>query len=108
MMLKQMPSFFIFTEEIYQSIESYEARAEDELSFDVGVMLKVVEKTLDGWWLVRYSIGSVLHKPFWLKLGKLVDKVQGSSRIKYLTKLLPQSIFKACLLDKCRDRFSSV
>lgn len=45
--------FFIFAEEIYQSIESYEAQAEDELSFDVGVMLKVVEKTLDGWWLVR-------------------------------------------------------
>lgn len=42
-------------EEIYQSIESYEARAEDELSFDVGVMLKVVEKTLDGWWLVRFQ-----------------------------------------------------
>lgn len=36
-------------------MQSYKARAEDELSFDVGVMLKVVEKTLDGWWLVRYT-----------------------------------------------------
>ena len=35
-------------------MQSFKARAEDELSFDVGVMLKVVEKTLDGWWLVRY------------------------------------------------------
>lgn len=36
-------------------MQSYKASAEDELSFDVGVMLKVVEKTLDGWWLVRYT-----------------------------------------------------
>ena len=36
-------------------MQSFKARAEDELSFDVGVMLKVVEKTLDGWWLVRYT-----------------------------------------------------
>ena len=35
-------------------MKSYKAEAEDELSFDVGVMLKVVEKTLDGWWFVRY------------------------------------------------------
>lgn len=40
-------------EEVYQSVQSYQAKAEDEMSFDVGVMLKVVEKTLDGWWLVR-------------------------------------------------------
>lgn len=40
-------------EEVYQSVQSYQAKAVDELSFDVGVMLKVVEKTLDGWWLVR-------------------------------------------------------
>ena len=45
--------FFRSTEEVYQSVHSYQAKAEDELSFDVGVMLKVVEKTLDGWWLVR-------------------------------------------------------
>lgn len=37
------------------SIKSYQATAVDELSFDADVMLKVVEKTLDGWWLVRYQ-----------------------------------------------------
>ena len=41
------------TEEIYISLTSYQAKADDELSFDADVMLKVVEKTLDGWWLVR-------------------------------------------------------
>ena len=44
---------FICAEEAYQSVQSYEARAEDELSFDIGVTLKVVEKNLDGWWLAR-------------------------------------------------------
>ena len=44
---------FLCTEEAYQSMQSYEARAEDELSFDVGVTLKVMEKNLDGWWLAR-------------------------------------------------------
>lgn len=41
------------TEEIYRSLTSYEAQADDELSFDADVMLKVVKKTSDGWWLVR-------------------------------------------------------
>jgi len=44
---------FNSTEEIYISMKSYQAQAEDELSFDADVILKVVEKTLDGWWLVR-------------------------------------------------------
>ena len=44
---------FICAEEAYQSVQRYEARAEDELSFDIGVTLKVVEKNLDGWWLAR-------------------------------------------------------
>ena len=44
---------FICAEEAYQSVQRYEARAEDELSFDIGVTLKVVVKNLDGWWLAR-------------------------------------------------------
>ena len=35
------------------SIKEHKAKAADELSFDIGVMLQVLEKTLDGWWLVR-------------------------------------------------------
>ena len=51
--------FFCSTEEIYVSIKSYQATAVDELSFDADVMLKVVEKTLDGWWLVRYHSNKI-------------------------------------------------
>ena len=32
---------------------SYQAKQCDEISFDIGVNLSVIEKTLDGWWKVR-------------------------------------------------------
>lgn len=32
--------------------QSYQAKTADELSFDIGVHLEVIEKTLDGWWRV--------------------------------------------------------
>ena len=32
------------------TIHSYKAGMKDELSFDIGVNLQVVEKRLDGWW----------------------------------------------------------
>ena len=41
-----------FTEEIYMTTNSYKAKKEDEISFDIGVNLHVIEKTLDGWWRV--------------------------------------------------------
>ena len=41
-----------FTEEIYMTTNSYQAKKEDEISFDMGVNLHVIEKTLDGWWRV--------------------------------------------------------
>ena len=41
-------------------MKSYQAQADDELSFDADVMLKVVEKTLDGWWLVRLGKNKTL------------------------------------------------
>ncbi|XP_078355751.1 uncharacterized protein LOC144640514 [Oculina patagonica] len=41
-------------EEIYMTTHSYEAKKEDEISFDIGVNLQVIEKTLDGWWRVIY------------------------------------------------------
>ena len=37
------------------SMKEHKAEAEDEISFDVGVMLQVLQKTLDGWWLVRWG-----------------------------------------------------
>ena len=44
------PTFF--AGEIYMTTQSYQAKTADELSFDIGVHLEVIEKTLDGWWRV--------------------------------------------------------
>lgn len=45
-------SFFslYYAGELHMTTQSYEAKNEDELSFDIGVHLEVIEKTLDGWW----------------------------------------------------------
>ena len=42
-----------FSEEVYQSLRSYKAESDDELSFDVGVLIRISQKTLDGWWYGR-------------------------------------------------------
>lgn len=41
---------FYYAGELHMTTQSYEAKNEDELSFDIGVHLEVIEKTLDGWW----------------------------------------------------------
>ncbi|XP_038045301.1 SH3 and PX domain-containing protein 2A-like isoform X2 [Patiria miniata] len=43
------------TEERYISNNSYKAQQEDEVSFETGVVLIVMQKSLDGWWKVRYK-----------------------------------------------------
>lgn len=42
-------------EENYICIERYEAMSEDELTLEKGVLVKVIQKNEDGWWLVRYQ-----------------------------------------------------
>lgn len=37
----------------YISISNYQASREDELSFVRGAIVKVINKYVDGWWLVR-------------------------------------------------------
>ena len=38
--------------------ENYVAKEDDELSVRKGVFIQVVERSLDGWWLVRYGFVS--------------------------------------------------
>ena len=35
-------------------MNSYTAENDDEITFDQGVVVEVIQKNLDGWWLVRY------------------------------------------------------
>ncbi|XP_051877725.1 NADPH oxidase organizer 1-like [Pristis pectinata] len=53
----------------YYAVETYEAKNEDELSMHVGVMVEVLKKSRDGWWLVSYDgqsgyVPSVYLQPY--------------------------------------------
>lgn len=41
-------------EEKYVSVQPYTSQGKDEVSFDRGVTLEVIQKNLEGWWYVRY------------------------------------------------------
>lgn len=41
--------------EHYITVEEYTAEEEDELSFPKGVVVDVLQKSLDGWWLIKYD-----------------------------------------------------
>ena len=41
--------------ERYLTIEKYTAEEEDEISFPKGVTVDVLQKSLDGWWLIKYN-----------------------------------------------------
>ena len=41
--------------EKYLTVEKYSAEEEDELSFPKGVTVDVLQKSLDGWWLVKHD-----------------------------------------------------
>ncbi|XP_069065880.1 NADPH oxidase organizer 1-like isoform X1 [Pleurodeles waltl] len=43
------------TGELYFAVKCYEAKDSDELSMNIGVVVEVLEKSDDGWWLVWYN-----------------------------------------------------
>ena len=47
------PSQWI-SEEKFVTIQEYQAQNRDEISFEKGVVVEVVQKNLEGWWVVRY------------------------------------------------------
>ncbi|XP_077866527.1 SH3 and PX domain-containing protein 2B-like, partial [Saccoglossus kowalevskii] len=42
-------------QEKYITTHSFEAQSGDELSLNIGVILDVVQKSLDGWWFAKYQ-----------------------------------------------------
>uniref|UniRef100_A0A3B5LW40 SH3 and PX domain-containing protein 2A n=1 Tax=Xiphophorus couchianus TaxID=32473 RepID=A0A3B5LW40_9TELE len=46
------PSFSI--EEKYLTIQPYTSQGADEVSFEKGVTVEVIQKNLEGWWYIRY------------------------------------------------------
>ena len=51
-MLKKLRSF---PEERYIASTAYTANEPDEIGFQKGVVVDVLQKNVDGWWLIRYS-----------------------------------------------------
>lgn len=45
----------LLVDEKYITTASYHANGSDEIGFDKGVVVRVLEKKLDGWWRVEYQ-----------------------------------------------------
>ena len=43
-------AYDIFAGELYVTSKRYVAVEDDELTFDIGVNLQIIEKNFDGWW----------------------------------------------------------
>ncbi|KAG8435318.1 hypothetical protein GDO86_013322 [Hymenochirus boettgeri] len=42
-------------EEKYITVQSYTSQGKDEIGFDKGVTVEVIQKNLEGWWFIRYQ-----------------------------------------------------
>ena len=51
-----LSSLFVFLQstEKFMTTSAYKAELDDEMSFELGVIVTVLEKNFDGWWLVRW------------------------------------------------------
>ncbi|XP_053327508.1 NADPH oxidase organizer 1-like [Spea bombifrons] len=54
---------------VYYASKGYEAMSSDELTISIGVIVEVMEKSINGWWLVRYNgrtgyVPSMYLKPY--------------------------------------------
>jgi len=45
----------VYTGEKYITTAKFDAGNSDEVSFGVGVLVEVLQKNLEGWWLIRYD-----------------------------------------------------
>lgn len=42
-------------EEKYVTVQSYTSEGKDEIAFEKGVVVEVIQKNLEGWWFIRYA-----------------------------------------------------
>ena len=54
-------------------MDDYEAEEEDEVSFKRGIVLDVLQKSLDGWWVVK------IEKKIGLAPATFLKKVEAQS-----------------------------
>ena len=41
------------TEEKYVTVQPYTSQGKDEIAFEKGVIVEVIQKNLEGWWFIR-------------------------------------------------------
>lgn len=52
-------------EEKYTVIYPYTARDQDEMNLDRGAVVEVIQKNLEGWWKIRYSLRVCGYQVTW-------------------------------------------
>ena len=55
-LLSLLPSFLYPSstpEEKYMTVQPYTSQGKDEVSFEKGVTVEVIQKNLEGWWYIR-------------------------------------------------------
>lgn len=48
-----MLPFLLSLEEKYVTIQPYASQGKDEIGFEKGVTVEVIQKNLEGWWYIR-------------------------------------------------------
>ena len=63
-----LPFYHLGTQK-YHSVCDYEAEEDDEISFPEGAVIDVMQKRLDGWWIVEYKDRTGLAPSTFLREG---------------------------------------
>lgn len=45
--------FLALAEEKYVTVQSYTSEGKDEIAFEKGAVVEVIQKNLEGWWFIR-------------------------------------------------------
>lgn len=45
--------FLALAEEKYVTVQSYTGEGKDEIAFEKGAVVEVIQKNLEGWWFIR-------------------------------------------------------
>ncbi len=54
----------------YMTVDAYTAEEDDEISFSKGTTVNVLQKSLDGWWLIKSEGRTGLAPATFLKKGE--------------------------------------
>lgn len=47
------PVVLLLAEEKYVAVQSYTSQGKDEIAFEKGAIVEVIQKNLEGWWFIR-------------------------------------------------------